>query len=175
MDDYKQSKYRRKNGRSRHKHRIEERTAIGTTDVDKKADNLGTSTNTPDANGEVNNLGTDIGLINADRKVDNLGPGTGIRDVDGGAEKTCIGIGISTSTSISNSDSNSNIRSFKFISFSNNRSSYFKQLTTKRFLIMLHKFVNKNLSDYSKNNSSSSIRHSKFFSFFVNNRSGHFE
>lgn len=41
--------------------------------------------------------------------------------------------------------------------------------------MILCKFVDQHLSNYSKSNGSSSIKRSKFIGFFVNNRYGHFK
>ena len=41
--------------------------------------------------------------------------------------------------------------------------------------MILRKFVDQNLADYGKSNSSNRTRHFKFIGFFVNNKSGHFE
>lgn len=77
--------------------------------------------------------------------------------------------------SIGNDNGNSNTRQLKFISFFNNRSDHAEQLTTRSFLIMLHKSMDQNLGDHNKSNDDSSTKHFRFISFFVKNRLGHFE
>ena len=85
----------------------------------------------------------------------------------------------------SNNNGSSSSKYSKFISvFVTNKSDYFEQLTTMLEIIninvnnmtdKINKFVIRNSGNYNNGKGNSNIRHLKFISFFVNNKSGYSE